>query len=517
MTAPPEQYFDSLNRRIGKDSLITSLVGLVTRVAPLLATMAIAMFYGTGWLLDAYYLTMAIPVLLAGLIGMAVNTVFVPILVEEEKKDSLAFEGFLNSLFTCVSLISLVITALYALLTPLICSILAGALSEEARILVRDVSLELSPVIFLITVRSFLSAVSHARRSFLSPTYALTLVPAATIVSLFLFHDRLGIHSLVIGNNAGFLLAAVFLYLSLRLNGIRIGIGWQFDRRIFDTLRLSLPQVLSASVLKLNPLIDRTVASYLAVGCISALAYAERIQSVPLQILNLGFYNVVLAHWSYARAEDGLAKVKKSLLDLQQMLLSLALPLFLYLWIFRRELIGLFLEHGALDAAGADMISSVYGVYLIGMIPLFLSMVYVRAFLVLKDTVFLMKVGFFNVASKLILNLVFVFVLDLGVEGIALSTTVTSWVILFIMFAALRTRLGELPLRVKAKEMAQLVLVVAGVSVVTGMLWDRGQAFYGRWLLVAMCSAFFFLCYFLSMYMLKDDAYLKLRNLVWRR
>jgi putative peptidoglycan lipid II flippase len=400
---------------------------------------------------------------------------------------------------------------------PLIGPILAGALGEESRILARRISLELSPIIFLITARSFLAAVSHSRRSFLNPTYALALVPAGTVGCLFLFHDRLGIHSLVLGNNVGFLLAAVFLYLSLRLAGIRIGIGWRFDRRILATLRLSLPQVLSASVLKLNPLIDRMIASYLAVGCISALAYAERIQSVPLQVLNLGFFNVVLAHWSFARSEDGLATVKKSLQEVQQLLLSLALPLFLYLWIFRRTLIGLVLEHGALDASGADTISSVYGVYLMGLLPLFLTMVYVRVFLVLKDTVFLMKVGFFNVASKLLLNLTFVFLLHLGVEGIALSTTITSWVILFIMVTALRARLGELPFRFKVKETLLLVAASAGVSAMTSMLWNGGRDHFDNWLLVGMCSVFFFSSYLLFMYMLKDETYLKLRSLVWRR
>jgi len=118
---------------------------------------------------------------------------------------------------------------------------------------------------------------------------------------------------------------------------------------------------------------------------------------------------------------------------------------------------------------------------------------------------------------KLILNLLFVFVLKLGVEGIALSTAVTAWAIFFIMLAALKTRLGELPIRIELRETGLVILSVAAASAGTKVLWNQAAVYYGDWLLIGMCSAFFFLSYMLSGYVFKAGYYLKVRALLVQR
>ena len=127
------------------------------------------------------------------------------------------------------------------------------------------------------------------------------------------------------------------------------------------------------------------------------------------------------------------------------------------------------------------------------------------------------QVGFFNVLSKLALNLAFVFWFKLGVEGIALSTAVTSWAIFFIMLLALKTRLGELPFRIKMRETMLVIGSVAAAAAGSRLLWNQGSAFYNHWLLTGMCSVFFFSGYLLSMCLGKSDFYMRIINLVGRR
>ncbi len=326
---------ESLSHRIGKDTFATSAIGLVTRISPLLSTVTIAAFFARGKTLDAYYLAVAFPVLLAGLIGMAVSTVFVPVLVEEEEKNRGSFHDFLNSLFSYIGIISLFMSLTHALIAPALSSVVARGFDDEGRQLTAQITLQLSPIIFFITIRSFLTSVYHSRKSFLKPAFAMAIVPLATVLSLLLFYDTMGIHAMVLGNVSGFLLEVIFLLSGLPELNIHLAPTLRFDQRLTRIFRLSTPQVLSTSVLRLNPLADRTFASLLAVGSVRALTYGERIHSMPLQIMNLGFFNVLLAHWSFASVSNGISTVKKNLFGVQRTILIFILPLTFYLWLFK--------------------------------------------------------------------------------------------------------------------------------------------------------------------------------------
>jgi peptidoglycan biosynthesis protein MviN/MurJ (putative lipid II flippase) len=137
--------------------------------------------------------------------------------------------------------------------------------------------------------------------------------------------------------------------------------------------------------------------------------------------------------------------------------------------------------------------------------------------LVLKDTVFLMRIGFLNAASNLTLNCLFVFVFHFGVEGIALSTVVTSWMLFILFVAALRRRLGEIPLKLPVRELGQSLGIILILSIISKWVWWLGHLHYERWISLTLSTLFFFLSYLLFLHALKIETYFQLRKLLLRR
>ena len=507
----------SVSGKIGRDTIGVSVVGAVTRIAPLFSTITIAAFFGTSSGLDVYYLTLVVPIFLAGLVGMAITTVFVPVLIEERDNDPDAFPRLVNSLFSWVLFIALGLTTVHVAAVPFSIPLISGAFDDEGRRLAVNLSLGLSPIIPLITTRSLLVALYHSRKQFILPTAAMSLTPVFTIAAVFVFTGAVKVHALVIGNVAGHAAEVLVLLYFLARSGSCPRLTRGFDGKLKKIFKLSLPQVVSSSVLRLNPFIDRTMASLLAAGSISALVYAERMQSVPQQILSLGFFNVVLAHWSFERLDAGLESVGDSLIKIQRVMTKVLIPSLCFLWIYRRPLISLFLERGELSSSGAGTIASVFGVYVFQIFPLLMTLVYVRVMLVMKDTAFLMRVGIGNAASKVGLNCLFLFGLGMGVEGIALSTVVTSWIIFFVFLFALRRKLGIIPFRFGPRESLVTVFVTVAAAAASRAVWLAAVPPFGEDAAVVLTAVMFFcLCAFLF-YVLREPQYFVLRRLVARR
>ena len=98
--------------------------------------------------------------------------------------------------------------------------------------------------------------------------------------------------------------------------------------------------------------------------------------------------------------------------------------------------------HGDFPREHLSSVHAIWAIYLIGLGPTLFGRVFSRAILVLKNTKLLMIMGIANFILKFGLNLLLI--RPMGVEGLALSTTVTySLLAVVFMFCFLRARSGS--------------------------------------------------------------------------
>ena len=203
--------------------------------------------------------------------------------------------------------------------------------------------------------------------------------------------------------------------------------------------QLALFPLLGNTLLLLNPFVDRTVATQLPAGAITALNYAERINSLPYVLVGAGLFSVILSHWSQMVAEEGPGQLGRAL---QEGLLTLAYvlaPVTAIFVVLRTPLVRLVLERGRFDAAATSLTALALGYLALGTIPSYAGTLLARGYLVLQDTRTPVLLGLLNAGLNLALDLALVGALGLG--GIGLSTSLTLLIIAALSLALIRRRL----------------------------------------------------------------------------
>ncbi|MFN8496551.1 MAG: lipid II flippase MurJ [Anaerolineae bacterium] len=207
----------------------------------------------------------------------------------------------------------------------------------------------------------------------------------------------------------------------------------------------ALLPLVGLSLLQINPFIDRTMASWLPPGSVTALNYAERITAIPYIVVGAGFFGVLLAHWSDVAAREGSDGLRRALRNATAMIIYTLSPIVVLMAVLRVPIVTVLLQRGAFDAEATALTASALGFLAIGVLPNYLSLLVSRAFLSAKDIVTPTWLGALNALLNVTLN--FLLIGPLGLAGIALSTAATWTIVSVIGYVVLRRRLGPLDVR----------------------------------------------------------------------
>jgi putative peptidoglycan lipid II flippase len=250
--------------------------------------------------------------------------------------------------------------------------------------------------------------------------------------------DRIGVHAIAAGYVLGELSRLLLLlFLIARQKIFALDLVVRITPQVKDFLRTASYQVVCLSAVGLNPVIDKTMASWLAPGSVSILYYADRLYMIPVGLLSAGLFPVTLSHWSSAlnSGEDRAVFVSR-VNRTAKFALGFSLIMAVILMLLSQPMIQLIFGRGRFPAVSMPLLGSTWACYLLGLAPYIAGSMFTQAHLALKNTAFLMKAGFVNCVLNVLLNLVFMRLF--GVAGIALATTITvmaTAVILFISFS----------------------------------------------------------------------------------
>jgi len=106
------------------------------------------------------------------------------------------------------------------------------------------------------------------------------------------------------------------------------------------------------------------------------------------------------------------------------------------MWVARRPLLGLLFGAGAMDPDGLQHLSSVFRFQILGLVPFGLLLVLARTHVSLGNSRIMFGMGLLNVGLNVMFNLSLLPLL--GVEGVALSTSLVQAVVAVAMALQLR-------------------------------------------------------------------------------
>lgn len=406
---------------------------LLAKMLGFVRELLLSYFFGATGMSDAYLISQTIPGTIFQFVGTGLTTCFIPVyykVLREHDRDEC--DTFTNKVLTMVLSFSTVVMALVWLFTPVIVKIFASGFTGN--------TLEMAIIFTRIGICSlYFSSVIYVYSSYLQANNVFSITAAAAIPNslAIIVSIVLGacwnILALSIGSTLATAIQMAFLWIPVhKLNfRLRLNFHWK-DSYLQYFFSLMGPVILGVSVNEINTLLDRTIASQVAIGGISALTYAN-----SLVMLVQGGFAQPVATVFYPRLTKSITEGnhKAAQTDFHaalQVLLVFLLPVTIGFIILSNDITMAFFGRGAFDQNASVLTSTALSFYAIGIVFVGVRELLARYYYAYGNT----KIPMLNAAIGMVVNITLNLTLSrvIGIGGLALATSVAAIVTVILMW-----------------------------------------------------------------------------------
>jgi putative peptidoglycan lipid II flippase len=468
-----------------KAASTVSLLTLASRITGLVREQLIAASFGASAATDAFNVAFRLPNLFRRLFAEgAFSQAFVPLLgATREREGQAATQRLVDAVATILALTLLLVCVLGVLGAPVLVWLIGSGLErfDTAVLLTRF----MFPYIGFMSLVALSAGILNTWKRFAVPAATPVLLNLCVIAAAWGLAPRLQaagvdpIYALAAGVMLGGVLQAAVQIPALRAIGMlprlalaprAVAAAWRHPgmRRVLSQMA---PALLGVSVAQLSLLINTQIATYVGVGAVSWLTYADRLMEFPTALLGVALGVVLLPQLSARSARDD-AEGYSGLIDwgLRLTLLG-ALPCALALLLFPQALVAVLYHYGAFSANDVTMTVRALQGYGVGLLGLVAVKILAPAFYARQDIRTPVKIAIASLLATQAMNLVLV--PWLGHAGLALSIGLAALFNAGLLLAGLLKRGVYRP----APGWAGFVLKLLLANAVLGAgLWWAAQA-----------------------------------------
>lgn len=447
----------SEHKAIFKSASIISSFTVVSRLTGFIRDVLIANLFGTGTAAQAFFVAFKIPNAFRDVMGEgAGNAAFVPVFCETlEKKTRAEFLRLVNSLLWVMVVVSSVFTLLGIVFSPAIIHLVAPGFYADIEKFNLAVNLNryLFPYLVLITISAYFMSVSNALKFFAVPASSSIVFNVVLIIGIYFIVaaslpdpvTALCIATLVAG------VIQVFVQLPfLRHAGVDFKKGGFYpnlfkEPAIRKVGRLILPRLAGTSIYQLNLFVDTIFASlaiFVGDGAIAAIYYANRIIQFPFAIFGVALSNAALPTMSANSARDEVEKFKKTLLFCLKSVFLGVIPVTVGILLFSEPLVRVLFQRGSFDVHSTYITARAVFFFAFGLISYVGVRFMSHGFYALQDTRTPVKTAGVGLGLNIVLNSIFILLLNFGIAGLGLSSSISATVNFYLLYRAMRQRIG---------------------------------------------------------------------------
>ena len=417
----------------------------VSRILGFVRDTLIARVFGAGMLSDAFIVAFKIPNLLRRISAEgAFSQAFVPILSEYKSQRSFdETQSLVNRVATWLGIILVVVTLLGMLAAPWIVSLIAPGFRADATKM--QLTIELLritfPYIFFISLVSMAGGVLNTYNRFGIPAFTPVWLNVSMIAAVLFFADYFDepIKVLAWAVFIGGFLQLVFQIPFLKQIGLLPKFDFKRDDEgVWRILKLMGPAVLGVSVAQISLILNTIFASFLITGSVSWLYYADRLMEFPTGVLGVALGTILLPSLSKAYAGKDDAEYSQLLDWGLRLTCILAAPAAVALAVLAAPLVTSLFYYGKFTPTDVAMTQQALIAYSIGLLGLILVKILAPGFYARQNIKTPVKIGVFTLVITQLMNVLFVFVLDLQHAGLALAIGLGACVNASLLYYHLR-------------------------------------------------------------------------------
>lgn len=427
--------------KVAKATIGLMMATIIAKVLGFGRELVLASSYGASMYSDAYLTAMNIPVVLFTIIGTTLGTVLIPMYFEvnSELGESKAL-NFTNNVFNIVIVICILLAILGFIFTEQLVKVFAmGFKGQTLKVAIDFTRITIIGIVF--TGLSYvMTAYLQIKNNFTVPgliSVPKNIIIIASIILSVKYNPYIMIWGTLIGIATEFLFQLPF--------AIKSGYKYQpyiniKDKYIKKMSWLIGPVLIGVAVNQINTMVDRTLASTLVEGSISALNYANKLNGFVMAMFITSVAAVIYPMLSKLSSEDNKEKFTSSVVQSINSVILLVVPISVGAIVLATPIVKLLFQRGEFDARATSMTAIALIMYSIGMVAFGLRDILGKVFYALQDTKTPMINGAIAMIMNIVLNIILVKYLKLA--GLAFATSISAIVCIFLLFGSLKKKIG---------------------------------------------------------------------------
>lgn len=412
-----------MKNNIVKNFSIVFIVAISAKFIAFFTELIITFYLGTTYQADAFNMINGIHQVIYPMLSVGIWTVFLPEYNKQIIKKGVDYSDDLaNKTLNIFIIFTLIITIILIIFSDIIVNLIAPGFNSETQNLTSTLVKISAPQYIFIVIAAFYSAMLQSHNKFFASQIREIATYIPLIIVAIVFYQYFGVYILALG-----LLLGSLFRLIIQIPFINWGYKYKFIFDFKDSnikgMTKKLPSVLlNSSVVQMNSLVDKILASTLEIGAVSSLSYGQRLTNVFSGLISSAITTTMYPTLSRLVEEDKINEISKVINKTIYLISFIIIPLSIFSIFFSKDIISLVFERGAFNEKSVEITAIVFACYSVGILFSSIKDIFDTIFYSFGNTKTPMKISFCIITVNISLNLLLLNLL--GIAGIAIASSI---------------------------------------------------------------------------------------------
>ncbi len=426
-----------------RNSVIIIMLGtLLSKGLGLLREILLANKYGTGYISDSFIISLNIPTILITSISGAILTNYIPLLSQAEKSSKEEAKKFNGNLTSICLIMTVILIIVFLLFTENIVKIFALGFDKTGIDYLSNIS-RLTIFCMPFTVISYiLKGFSQYKEKFTSTALEGIITNAGMILGIVLSSTE-KYQILGYGVLFGYILNFIITLIIAIRNKFELKINLDFkDKYLRRMVILTLPILLNDVVWQINGIVDKSIASIIGEGYVSAINYSHYIVDMVAAIFATSLVTVFFPNVVKMFSSEGIEAIKQKTCEILKLVIFVSVPCMMLILLFSKEIIKLLFFRGQFDISSLNITATAVSIYSIALVFVCIKTILFKVFYAMQDTKSPTKSAVIAIITNIVLTITFA--KPFGYKGIIIATVISSVISTIMLLQMFKKKYGTL-------------------------------------------------------------------------
>lgn len=394
---------------LGGFAFLSQLLGLVR-------DRTLAHIVGAGPVLDIYYAAFRIPdFLYISIASLASVTVLMPFLADKVNSDHDGKEKarkFINNIFSAYMLFMIAVSIIVAIFIPNIARYIAPGFNEEQiSLLVTTSRIMLFSPIF-IGLSNLVGTITQLFKNFFVFSLSPIFYNIGILFGIIFIYPSLGVKGLAIGVVLGAVMHLIIQLPVVMSHGffpkLVSKINWL---EVWDVVKLSAPRTLTLSCNSLAFIALIAMASTIKSGSISLFTFAYNLQSVPVGIIGISYSVAAFPVLVKCFSNKNISAYTTYILNAARHIIFWSFPVIVLMIVLRAQIVRVVLGSNSFSWSDTRLTAASAALFVISLISQSLVLLFVRGYYAASNTKKPLIINIFSSFMIIIFAYLFLYIL----------------------------------------------------------------------------------------------------------